>query len=179
MSIETIRGIVANLRKRYGNIYTDELCDALNVTVLYHGMGKSQDACKGFYTCQSRIKMAVVNADLPEKYQGVILAHELGHGVLHNDYKVHAFEEFEMFDSRSVCEYEANIFAAELLLPDEEVLEFLNDDMSFFQAAACLYVPPELLDFKFRVLKRLGYEVNNPLTSNSNFMKNIDREERF
>ena len=51
-------------------------------------------------------------------------------------------------------EYEANVFASELLLTDEAVLEVLNDDMFFFQAAKALYVPSELLDFKFRILKR-------------------------
>ena len=61
----------------------------------------------------------------------------------------------------------------------KEVLAMLNEDMSFFQAAAMLRVPPELLDFKFRVLKRMGYAMNPPLYSQSNFMKNIDRRDRF
>jgi len=50
----------------------------------------------------------------------------------------------------------------------------LNDDLSFFQAAAQLYVPAELLDFKFRTLKWKGYKViDAPLMANSNFLKNV------
>ena len=59
------------------------------------------------------------------------------------------------------------------------MLDLLNGDMSFFQAAAILRVPPELLDFKFRVLKRQGYAINAPIYSRSEFMKDIDRPSRF
>ena len=70
--------------------------------------------------------------------------------------------------------YEANCFAADYLLEDEDVLEMLNADMSFFQAAAELKVPPELLDFKFRMMKRSGVQiVDSPITSNSDFLKDI------
>ncbi len=62
---------------------------------------------------------------------------------------IQTVHDFELFDGVSQCEYEANCFAADYLLEDEDVLEMLNADMSFFQAAAELKVPPELLDFKF------------------------------
>ena len=64
------------------------------------------------------------------------------------------FHEVTLFDTTDKKEYEANVFASELLLSDEAVLEVLNDDMFCFQAAKALYVPSELLDFKFRILKR-------------------------
>ena len=77
------------------------------------------------------------------------------------------------------CEYEANVFAAELLLDSTEVMQVLNQYVTFFGAAKMLHVPPELLDFKFRVLKRQGYAINAPIDSHSDFMKNIDRRDRF
>lgn len=56
-------------------------------------------------------------------------------------------------------------------------LEKLNADMSFFQAASELQVPPELLDFKFRMMKRNGVQiVDSPITANSNFLKDIPTE---
>ena len=61
--------------------------------------------------------------------------------------------------SVSQCEYEANCFAADYLLEDEDVMAMLNADISFFQAAAELKVPPELLDFKFRMMKRSGVQI--------------------
>ena len=54
------------------------------------------------------------------------------------------------------------------------MLDLLNEDISFFGAASRLNVPAELLDFKFRVLKRKGYKViDPPLTANSDFLKNV------
>jgi len=75
----------------------------------------------------------------------------------------------------SIAEYEANVFAAELLLKDEDVFELLNDDISFFSIASMLRVPSELLDFKFRVLKRKGYQfIESPLQAGSKFLRDIE-----
>jgi len=54
------------------------------------------------------------------------------------------------------------------------VLELLSEDLSFFGAASLLGVPAELLDFKFRVLKRKGYKViDPPLLAQANFLKKV------
>jgi len=72
-------------------------------------------------------------------------------------------------------EKDANLFAAELLLDDQKVLEILNQDSSFFAAASSLMVPPELLDFKFRVMKWKGYKlIEPPINARSNFLLDID-----
>ena len=82
-------------------------------------------------------------------------------------------EKLELFDRALPTEYEANLFAAELLIDDDELLELLNDEnISFFGVAGELYVPADLLDFKFRVLKHKGYRINAPYIANSNFLKN-------
>ena len=74
-----------------------------------------------------------------------------------------------------MCEKDANLFAAELLLEDDEVLQALNEDNTFFTAASMLNVPAELLDFKFRVMKWKGYKiVEPPIISRSNFLKDLD-----
>lgn len=58
---------------------------------------------------------------------------------------MHGFKEMEVFDNKSIEENEANFFAAELLLEDEEVLECLSEH-AFFETAKMLYVPAALLD---------------------------------
>ena len=69
-------------------------------------------------------------------------------------------------------EYEANMFAAELLIDDNELRELLNDsEKSFFGVAKELYVPAELLDFKFRILKNKGYHLEAPYIARSDFLK--------
>ena len=122
-----------------------------------------------------RIKTITVNSDLPEIIQKIIVAHELGHAMLHRTSSVQAFHEVVMYDSSSIKEKEANLFAAELLLEDGEVLEALNQDVTFFSAAAQLRVPMEMLDFKFRLLKWKGYKMlEAPIQVNSNFMRNME-----
>jgi Zn-dependent peptidase ImmA (M78 family) len=137
-------------------------------------MGTYEGACKGFYLSQSRVQVVTLNSDLPSFIQMIILIHELGHAVLHKKTcGLKAFHEFSLFDDTSRMEYEANIFLAEFMMNDTDVLELLNEDMSFFDAAKQLCVPPELLDFKFRVLKRKGYMViDSPMNARSNFLKN-------
>lgn len=74
----------------------------------------------------------------------------------------------------SVCEKEANLFAAEYLMDDDEVLEALNRDGTFFNAASQLMVPAELLDFKFRMLKWKGYQMmESPIAARSNFLRDL------
>lgn len=93
---------------------------------------------------------------------------------LHKDIAMlKGFQEVELFDRAIPAEYEANLFAAELLIDDNEVLELLNnEDMSFFDVARELYVPAALLDFKFRVLKYNGYRIEAPYIANGDFLKN-------
>jgi Zn-dependent peptidase ImmA (M78 family) len=175
LSIEYISGEVARIRKKYDETDPYRLCRAMNILLLNEPMGDSQNACKGFYLCQSKTQVITVNSDLPEELHRIILTHEIGHAVLHRKASgVKAFHDFALFDETSVYEYEANIFAADFLMEDERVLGLLNGDISFFGAAAELNVPAELLDFKFRVLKRKGYKViDPPITAKSDFLKKI------
>lgn len=176
MSVEYISREVQRLKHRYHETDPFELCAAMNIIVMRIPMGTYEGACKGFFLAQSREKAIAINSDLPEPLQRIIVTHELGHAVLHRKAQgVNAFHDFGLFDTTSTMEYEANVFAAEFLMSDEDVLEKLNDDLSFFGAASMLRVPPELLDFKFRVLKRKGYKViDPPLQANSCFLKGME-----
>ena len=52
-------------------------------------------------------------------------------------------------------------------------LDLLSEDTFFFSVAKELEVPLELLDFKFRILKRKGWLIESPIQSNSNFLKHL------
>jgi len=176
MRLKYISGKVDTIRTKHNESDPFVLAKAMGVLLTYQAMGNSEKSCKGFFITQSRRKSITINSDLPEVIQRIICAHELGHAALHAKTPgIDAFHDFNLFDSVSVTEHEANVFAAELLLKDEDVLELLNDDMSFFDAAAALSVPPELLDFKFRVLKRKGYKiVDSPIQAGSKFLRDIE-----
>jgi Zn-dependent peptidase ImmA (M78 family) len=175
MTIDTISGEVKRIREKYDESDPVRLAKAMGILLLYEPMGDQPNACKGFYLCQSRTQVITVNSSLSRELQRIILCHELGHAALHRKASgVREFHDFQLFDETSVYEYEANIFAADFLMEDDQVLSLLNDDISFFGAAAALGVPPELLDFKFRVLKRKGYKViDPPIRSRGDFLKKI------
>lgn len=175
MSIDYITKEVKRIRQKYNEREPFPLARAMGISLLFKSMGTGSTACKGFYILQSRKQAIVINGDLPEELQRIIAMHEIGHAVLHRKSSgLKNFHDFTLFDETSVYEYEANIFAADYLMEDDEVLEVLNDDISFFGAASKLNVPPELLDFKFRVLKRKGYQViDPPLMAKGDFLKRV------
>ena len=148
----------------------------MGISLMFLPMGAGTKSCKGFYLFQSKKQAIVVNCDLPDMLQRIILVHEIGHAVLHRKASgIKAFHDFTLFDKTSVYEYEANIFAAEYLMSDSEVLEMLNEDTSFFEVASRLNVPAEMLDFKFRILKRKGYKViEPPLRASSDFLRKLN-----
>ena len=147
----------------------------MGIILLPKPLGTAPNAIKGFFLEIKRIKTITVNSDLPQIIQKIIVAHEIGHAALHHRSGIHAFHEVAMFDESSDMEREANLFAAEFLLRDDEVFETLNSDTTFFTAAAKLYVPIELLDFKFRIMKWKGYKmIEPPILANSNFLRDME-----
>jgi Zn-dependent peptidase ImmA (M78 family) len=165
--------------RKYDETDPWKLASAMGIIIEVMPLGSSENSCKGFFLYQSRKRHITINADLPEPVQRIILAHEIGHAVLHHKAaKVNAFHDFALYDTSSQMEYEANLFAAEYLLDDDVVTERLSEDTFFFSVAKELEVPPELLDFKFRILKRKGWLIESPIQSNSDFLKHIsDRGE--
>lgn len=179
MSVEYISRAVSEVKARYGEHDPLRLARAMGIHVLHHPMGGGAEACKGFFMCQSRQKLIAVNDDLSPELQRIILAHELGHAVLHREEltTLKAFHDFSLYDTTSRYEYEANLFAADYLLEDEEVISKLNADNFFFGVARELQVPPELLDFKFRILKSKGLKLDSPITAHGDFLRHITKGE--
>jgi Zn-dependent peptidase ImmA (M78 family) len=159
------------LIRKYKTRNPYELCDALGVRIRLKDLGAD---IKAYYFYHSRIRSIVLNTRVSEIIRRILAAHELGHDRLHQQIAMlKGFQEIELFDAAQPAEYEANIFAAEVLIDDNELLELLNArDMSFFDVARELYVPAALLDFKFRVLKHKGYRIEAPYIAHGDFLKN-------
>ena len=175
MSYADICEAVKRLKKKYCESDPFRLCRDMGIVVLFQSLGTAPDAIKGFYLECKRIKTITINSDLPLVIQKIILAHELGHAELHRSEGLYAFHDVAMFDESSMMEKEANLFAAEFLMDDKDVLRALNRDTTFFSAAALLCVPAELLDFKFRVMKWKGYKlIEPPITASSNFLRDME-----
>ncbi len=175
MTYAEISKSVSKIKKKYGETDPFLLCEAMGIRVLFQNMGSHESAVKGFFLESNRIRVITINSELPKIVQRIIAAHELCHAINHRKNGIYAFHELALFDQNSELERDANLFAAELLLEDEEVLEVLNGDVTFFSAAAILCVPTELLDFKFRVMKWKGYKLTQPpINARSDFLKDME-----
>lgn len=159
---------VSSLVNKFKTNNPFEIAAHLKATVLFHNLGN----LKGYYTYDRRFRYIVINCSLEEKMQRIICAHELGHDRLHQHYaKYTPLNDFSLYDMSSKPEREANLFAAELLLPDDEVFAGINSCYSFHTMASVLNVPLELLDFKIQVLKKKGYHFVAPIQARGDFLK--------
>ena len=166
---------VEKVKRRFGETDPFRLCREMGTVLLPQNLGTDGDSIKGFFLRHNRINTITYNADLPKVLQRIIVGHEIGHAVLHAKSGVHAFHDVGMFDESSRMEKDANLFAAEYLLRDDQVLEAMNADSTFFTVASSLDVPVELLDFKFRVMKWKGYKlVEPPVSARSNFLRDVE-----
>ena len=165
-----ISDVVSKLVHKYDTRDPFVICKELDIRIRYKNLGQD---IKAYYFYHSRIRNIVLNSNVSWSVKPLLVAHELGHDRLHQDIAMlKGFQEIELFDKTSPAEYEANIFAAELLIDDNELLEMLNDeDRTFFDVARELCVPADLLDFKFRILKHKGYRVHAPYIANGDFLK--------
>lgn len=63
------------------------------------------------------------------------------------------------------------MFAADLLVSDEDVVDLVEkDDLDYYTMASILYVSPELLSFKLYSMTRRGYHYNIPGGIDSAFL---------
>ena len=147
-----------------------EICESLGIQVFEDDL---KQAIKGYFFCYQDTRVCVYDSNLIKVFRPILVAHELGHAVLHQELALlHSFQEMDVLDNSTAQpeEYEANLFAAELLLTDEAVIEALNGE-SFFEAARQLNVPAALLDFKFSLMQRKGYQIRRQYIAGSDFMK--------
>ena len=178
INYEDISGKALRIKRKYQQDDLDRLSREMGITVIDHDTAMSVDDFKGMSMVKCRIPVILLNSKLNADIRQVVLAHEIGHMVLHRKLTaIRGFHDFDLFGMNDQCEFEANIFAAELVLDSEEVLDVLNQDMTFFGAAKTLCVPPELLDFKFRVLKHKGYSINPLMIANGDFLRRIPTAE--
>ncbi len=163
-ALETVDKLV----RKYHTRDPYELCQLLGIKIHYYDLQKK---LKGFFYYQSRQKNIVIDHNVNGILERILVAHELGHAVLHTKIAMmHGFQEMEVFDDRSIEENEANFFAAELLLEDGKVLECLSEH-TFFETAKMLYVPAALLDYKFSLLHEKGELVNSMYIRKADFLK--------
>ena len=132
-----------------------EICDALGITCLHEEIG----GLMGLFTYIAEAPVIIISSAAGEEEQRLAFAHELGHYFLHSDIaKESVLREFGMFNMKDVIENEANVFASELLLDEDELLEHFEEGYTVFQAASMLGYNINLLYIKLREMNNRGYD---------------------
>ena len=121
---EYIQTVANKLIKKFDTRDPFQLCQAIGVEVFYADLG----SLKGMYKYLKKNRFAVINENLDPFTKTLVCAHELGHDILHQNLarKV-CLQEFILYDMKSRPEYEANLFASEILLPDDIILNLARD----------------------------------------------------
>ena len=103
-------------------------------------------------------------------YETII--HELGHIILHRkQLKLAPMKDDVLYTMTNSTEYEANLFAADLLVEDDDVAEMSkNEDLDYFGFCSNLNVSPDLMSFKLYSLMKRGHAYHMPMEIQSNFL---------
>lgn len=125
---------------------------------------------KGFYLFENGFRYIVINEELDKVTKTVVCAHELGHDMLHRELSEGGIRENTLFLNGNKTEREANLFAAEVLIPDEIILDEIADHNSINALCAAVGFPRGIVDFKLEILNYKGYHFNGG-ESVSDFLK--------
>ena len=84
----------------------------------------------------------------------MVLAHELGHDFLHREMaQGSVVQDYFIMDMALKPEYQANLFAAHLLVSSPKLEEAVAGGADRDKAASLFHVTPELIDLKMRILE--------------------------
>lgn len=139
-----IHARVKHLIQKCGTRNPHTIADYLGINVLYKYYSNST---KGYFIKILTNKFIIINSNIPNHEKEIVLAHELGHAILHHNKDIKFIREFTLFPTGRY-ENEANKFAAELLI-NENIDKCYIENMSIDQLAAYFCVPKELVKYKF------------------------------
>lgn len=114
------------------------------ILILYEELGE----IKGYYNKILRQKQIHINRALPKREQVFTCAHELGHALIHPNANT-PFLRQKTYLSINKMEIEANRFAVELLITDDDLHELLVEQQyTTDMAAKILGYKKELIDLR-------------------------------
>lgn len=128
----------------------------------------------GMYTARWNHRIMILHPKLDSYLEQMVIAHELGHDALHRQRaKVEGMKEFVLFQMKDNTEYEANAFAAHLLLSNDEVCKLAQQNYDVVQIAQMLGSDINLMLIKLLEMNKLGYDFRIPYDPDSRFFRNI------
>lgn len=162
--IEKAERLTARYRTR--NPYT--IAGQLGIYVLNFD---TPGTLKGMYSVIKRSRFIFVNESLDDELRRFVCAHELGHDLLHRKLIGQTpMSDTNLYGNSSRMEYEANVFAAALLVDRKKVLKCAVSGRTGAEIAALLHVDVNLISIMIDQLIREGYALN-PVSRKNNILK--------
>ena len=169
MTAEYLSQVGSSLVKRCGTRDPFKIAKELGIEVL---LCENFGPLKGMYRVVKRNRFIFINQDLSEQMQRIVCAHELGHDQLHRSLaKDRTIREFMLYDMKSRPEYEANMYAADLLLDDDEVMELAKEGYDMQQVASILNTDINLVGLKMASMNYRGYDLRIGIEPRSDFLR--------
>lgn len=131
---------------------------------------------RGAYKVIKRNRFIFIKEDLDQVMKNIVLLHEIGHDILHRSEatRIGGLQEFEIFNMRNNrMEYEANIFASQLGLDDDEFLKYCEYGYDVQQIAAAMNSDINLIALKADTLISQGYRLRRQEHRNDFLKYNI------
>lgn len=148
------------------------IASLLEITVKYINTRRQ----KGLCAVIADVPFIFVNRNMSEQMQRLTCAHELGHLLLHERILQgnQPLLEYELFNMQTSAEYEANAFAASLLIDADDLNELLDQGADMIQAASSLDVNVNLLMIRILELQKQGIPIRAPFTPKDAFLGTIE-----
>jgi Zn-dependent peptidase ImmA (M78 family) len=159
MSSASCAKLGADLVRRFGTRDPFVIAEGLGIHVYQADFRR----LKGMYRVIKRRRCIFLNAGLDEETARIVCAHEIGHDRLHQDFaKGDGLQEFTLYDMSTRPEYEANMVAAAILLPDEDVLRYIYDyGYDAEQIARAMSTDINLVALKITALRAAGHPLRD------------------
>ncbi len=141
MRTHDVKRLVAYYVKKYETRNPFRLAEYLNVFVHVGPLGSRA----GCYMFLKNHKCIFLNEDLNEQENMLVMAHELAHSIMHRKENCYFIRNKTLLLTSKI-ETEANMFAAELLIPDDLIYE--NPGMSKSQIARLAGYDERIMNFK-------------------------------
>ena len=160
-----------NLVKKSGTRNPIKIAEDNGITIFYNDGYKK---LLGFYRYCQKHRLIFLNGRLDEIWLPMVVAHELGHDTLHRYIAAsQIMKEFVLFNMNNSTEYEANAFAAHILLDNDEVYEYAREGYDVVQIAQMMNSHTNLMLIKIREMTNLGYDLRVPMEADGKFLRKI------
>lgn len=132
----------------------------------------------GMYTYRHKERHILLNSNMEYMVMQMVCGHEIGHDSCHRDLAKGntSLPEFVLFDMRTKHEYEANAFAAHLIIDDDALIDYLRQGYDVVQLSSAMGTNINLMLIKLNEMNRMGWRLNIPYMPNSDFLKNVRPE---